>query len=588
MSSIMLHEPPMPATSSPMDQRIEDAECAIQTLYEGDPRCICCKNWIETPPADLRPPPEADPQRTQQKALIVRMSKNHDDDAGTRPPTLHSIVVQSPVLQQTLTEVFAGYQGISTASVQRQPKLRQRHEDPVAAGLTQLLYEVLDRELGELRAEIHNLLAQCVITYPLLWALFEPGTNVVTYNNEHDECFCRVDSSSYYGPRDQESFEIDARSVDWNGTRFGYRHRKFRVDRFVGAREIRGLVVYPASFHPAQKEAETKALARGRRFHELAGRHYMAYSGVMRYGTAKTQYQRYMDGRIVVDADGYLHANPNKGADLLLCEPQVLGYSLQHKIWGAFNVNGIVPIAWNDTAFSSLMLPSGYKDLVLSFVEGQAAHRDVFDDVIEGKGQGIIMLLVGSPGTGKTLTAEAIADQVRKPLYALSAGELGQQAGNVECRLNTVLELTEKWDAVLLFDECDVFLEERSGSQLQHNEVVAVFLRCLEYYRGIMIMTSNRADAIDRAFQSRIHLTLHYPDLGVAAREQIWRRCMARARCQHALTDEEFQQLALVAINGRQIKNTVRVAALLAARRDMRLGMEQIYLVLRATRMIGA
>ncbi|PYH76899.1 P-loop containing nucleoside triphosphate hydrolase protein [Aspergillus uvarum CBS 121591] len=496
----MLHEPPMPATSSPMEQRIEDTECAIQTLYEGDPKFICCKNWIETPPN--RPPP----------------------------------------------------------------------------------------------------------------APF--------YNTEHDECFYRVDSSNYYGPKDQEYFEMAARSVDWNGARFGYCHQKLRVDWFSGTREIRGLVVYPASFHPAQKEAETKALARGKRFRELAGRHYMAYSGVMRYGTAETQYQRYMEGRIVVDADEYLHANPTKGvplellnaestaqgllcfitperyntpqgfsarpgpaagpeaegkdkvlteADLLLCEPQVLGYSLQHKIWGAFNVNDIVPIAWNDTAFSSLMLPSGYKDLVLSFVEDQAGHRDVFDDVIEGKGQGIIMFLVGSPETGKTLTAEVIADQVRKPLYAMSAGELGQQAENVECRLNTVLELTEEWER-----------------QFQQNEVVAVFLRCLEYYRGIMIMTSNRADAIVRAFQSRIHLTLHYPDLGVAAKEQIWRRCMARVRCQHALTDEEFQQLALVAINGRQIKNTVRVAALLAAQRAMRLGVEQIYLVLRATRMIGA
>ncbi|RAK80010.1 P-loop containing nucleoside triphosphate hydrolase protein [Aspergillus fijiensis CBS 313.89] len=175
------------------------------------------------------------------------------------------------------------------------------------------------------------------------------------------------------------------------------------------------------------------------------------------------------------------------------------------------------------------------------------------------------MLLVGNPGTGKTPTAEAIADQVRKPLYALSAGELGQQAEGVERRLSTVLELTERWDAVLLFDECDVFLQEWSGNQMQHNEVVAVFLRCLEYYRGIMIMTSNRADAIDGAFQSRIHLTLHYPDLDGAAREQIWRRCLTRSKCQHALTDEEVRRLALVTINGRQTKNTVRVAALLAS-----------------------
>lgn len=153
------------------------------------------------------------------------------------------------------------------------------------------------------------------------------------------------------------------------------------------------------------------------------------------------------------------------------------GYSLKLKKWGEFAVDNIKEIVWNDRAFPSLMLPSGYKDLILSFVEGQASNKNNFDDIVEGKGLGLIMLLVGTAGTGKTLTAEAVADKVRKPLYMLSAGELGQRAGEVEDHLNRILQLTEKWNAVLLFDECDVFLQERSMHNLQHNEVVAVFLR---------------------------------------------------------------------------------------------------------------
>lgn len=90
------------------------------------------------------------------------------------------------------------------------------------------------------------------------------------------------------------------------------------------------------------------------------------------------------------------------------------------------------------------------------------------------------MLLVGNPGTGKTLTAEAIADNVRRPLYVLSAGELDRYAGDVENRLNTVLELAEKWNAVLLFDECDVFMQQRSNGQLDHNEIFCFpQVRCL-------------------------------------------------------------------------------------------------------------
>lgn len=164
---------------------------------------------------------------------------------------------------------------------------------------------------------------------------------------------------------------------------------------------------------------------------------------------------------------------------LLLCNTHVQGYTLKFKQWASFDVNNVTNVTWNDDAFPKLMLPTGYKNLILSFVESQAAgrNRHSFDDVIEGKGMGVIMLLVGNPGTGKTLTAEAVADKVRRPLYVLSSGELGEYADEVERRLNKALALAEKWNAVLLFDECDVFLQERSMDNLRHNEIVAVFLR---------------------------------------------------------------------------------------------------------------
>ncbi|PYH87854.1 P-loop containing nucleoside triphosphate hydrolase protein [Aspergillus ellipticus CBS 707.79] len=604
-------------------------------------------------------------------------SHNHTDE---RPLSLHSLVVQSTSLKHTLAELFAGYQGITPllqklvfrapfhAFHHRWAQLthilhRQTRDDPAAAAYTQLLVDVLDRELGPLRREIQDMRANRVISYPLLWALFEPGELVVTRRSESEsegdgdegkgESFFRVVTAAAVQGKERDHFSVRAQFVDWNGKRWGYANRVLNIERFSGTCDIRSLPVYPAVYHPYRAGAEEQAMARGRRFRDLAGFHYMAYAGLMQYWAgvgkmAASVIARNVDGRIVVDADGFMHANPDKAIvlqplgtaaaspsisvdddqhleragpsrfprpgrpgremmsrrpteqqqdqvavpdedqpltdiDLLLCTSQVRGYSLKHKVWALFDVTLIHEIAWNDTAFSTLMLPTGYKNLILSFVEGQASHRDVFDDVVEGKGQGIIMLLAGSPGTGKTLTAEAIADRVRKPLYMLSAGELGRDAANIERRLSTVLELTEKWDAVLLFDECDVFLQERSSSHLQHNEVVAVFLRVLEYYRGVMIMTSNRADAIDQAFQSRIHLTLHYPDLDPAAREHIWRRGTARAKRQHVLTDEAFQRLAQLAMNGRQIKNTIRIAALLAAQEDTSLGMEQVDTVLLAT-----
>lgn len=162
---------------------------------------------------------------------------------------------------------------------------------------------------------------------------------------------------------------------------------------------------------------------------------------------------------------------------LVLCTPHVRGYSLSLKRWAEFEVDSITDITWNDDAFPNLMLPGGFKNMILSFVEAQASNKSDFDDVIQGKGQGVIMLLTGNPGTGKTLTAEAVADRVRRPLYVLSAGELGHQPFMVEERLNAILELAEKWNAVLLFDECDVLLQKRAPMHMELNETIAVFLR---------------------------------------------------------------------------------------------------------------
>lgn len=162
---------------------------------------------------------------------------------------------------------------------------------------------------------------------------------------------------------------------------------------------------------------------------------------------------------------------------LLLCTSVVRGYSLKLKKWVIFEVDKVEDIKWNDAAIENLILPSGFRNLVLSFVEGQSKHKNVFDDVIEGKGKGIIMMFFGKPGTGKTLTVEAVAEKLRKPLYFLSAGELGRDPENLESRLEEVMRMCEMWDAILLFDECDVFIQERSTTDLAHNEVVAVFLR---------------------------------------------------------------------------------------------------------------
>jgi SpoVK/Ycf46/Vps4 family AAA+-type ATPase len=140
-------------------------------------------------------------------------------------------------------------------------------------------------------------------------------------------------------------------------------------------------------------------------------------------------------------------------------------------------------VYWNDTAFDALALGQKQKKLIHSLVYQHAKKKTSFDDIIEGKGQGLIGLLAGTPGSGKTLTAEAVAEVTHKPLYVLSAGELGITPTSLESALVRALELAQMWDAVLLLDEAEVFLTQRNFSDVGRNALVSIFLRRLEYYQ---------------------------------------------------------------------------------------------------------
>lgn len=95
--------------------------------------------------------------------------------------------------------------------------------------------------------------------------------------------------------------------------------------------------------------------------------------------------------------------------------------------------------------------------------------------------------------------------------------------------LSRIFELADHWKAVLLLDEADVYLRERSHDRL-HNSLVSVFLRKLEYYQGIMFLTTNRVKDFNEIIQSKIHLILKYEPLGVDTRKAIWKSLLKMAK----------------------------------------------------------
>merc|ERR1712054_363710 len=188
-----------------------------------------------------------------------------------------------------------------------------------------------------------------------------------------------------------------------------------------------------------------------------------------------------------------------------------------------------------------------------------------FQDIIDEKGGGCVFLLHGPPGVGKTLTAEATAERLERPLYSITVGELGSSVESMEARLKFVLELTRIWDAVLLIDECDIFLERRD-SDVRRNAMTGIFLRLLEYHQGILFLTSNRIKSFDPALNSRITVALHYPSLDQAARAQVWQSMLTAAGVTNSAAFD-VDALALDGANGRQIKNAVRFAQVMARKK---------------------
>lgn len=224
---------------------------------------------------------------------------------------------------------------------------------------------------------------------------------------------------------------------------------------------------------------------------------------------------------------------------------RVFGYALQQRKWCALNILHLTdPPAMQEskryTAFDNLVLDPKHKKTIqalISYQVGDACNATYTTsaeynspgsgriedfDLIRGKGRGLVILLHGAPGVGKTSTAESVAIQLQRPLLPITCGDLGQDPSDVERNLEKFFALGAKWRCVVLLDEADVFLARRVTGDLHRNSLVSVFLRQMEYYPGVLILTTNRVGEFDEAFVSRIHMKLHFPHLDERSTMEVW------------------------------------------------------------------
>ncbi len=237
------------------------------------------------------------------------------------------------------------------------------------------------------------------------------------------------------------------------------------------------------------------------------------------------------------------------------CYLYMFHLELHQNIW--VHVQNLEEYVYRPEIRDKLILPQQHRLLV----DILTSRMDVLmSDIIEGKSGGTTILCMGAPGLGKTLTAEVYSEVVGIPLYRVHSGQLGTSAESVEASLSTILRRASRWECILLLDEADVYIRERDND-MQHNAIVAEFLRTLEYFDGLLFMTTNRVDDVDDAILSRCIAVIRYETPPKEDAVRLWHSLAEQF--QVPLTEELAQQLVETFPNssGRDIKELLKLTS---------------------------
>ncbi|KAI0385879.1 P-loop containing nucleoside triphosphate hydrolase protein [Hypomontagnella monticulosa] len=475
---------------------------------------------------------------------------------------------------------------------------RQSADDATAREHLDLLFEFMEHEVKPDRDRALKMIQKQQIAFDNAWFIYRPGDILYTEVNGHPWLLvCQktaYEENAEIGPY----MEVHCSYTDHNGVLAGeathvvslMQRSKFPAGNAVS---ITDLDVFPRRFVKEGDSLERRLKERGETFLSLKDLSTMAYDGAAEwlkeppynyYSSSSCKFRGvwlpYTEtGRIVLDRKTFGEEQPLAKARIKMMEPQpvhcppyTIGYSLGRKQWCRFFVDYIRDVNWNPDAWDSLVLPDKEKRLLRALISSHAYSKNPRDSM-QSKGKGLVVLLHGTPGSGKTLTAETAAEGTKKALVSTSVGELNKGtsvawgSAAFEKELKRVLQYATIWQAVVLLDEADVFLEARKDSaNPDRNALVAVFLRELEYFGGIVFLTTNRVDSFDVAMKSRIHLSLSYTPPEIEVRRRIWLHCLGNVpvNAKEIDVDSTVGFLVTAKLNGREIANAVNTARTLA------------------------
>lgn len=276
---------------------------------------------------------------------------------------------------------------------------------------------------------------------------------------------------------------------------------------------------------------------------------------------------RKIEGDTYVDATFWEKKKKDSEATFRLpIHPYIRIFNLKTHRSYTTHTSQMVPYVYNPKLIDKLILDDDVKELVEVLGNGT---REELGDIIDGKAGGIIVGCVGKSGLGKSLTAEIYSEFLQRPLYTVQCSQLGTDPDTLEKRLMEVLDRAKRWRAILLLDEADVYIRAR-GEDLVQNAIVGVFLRLIEYYSGIMFLTSNLLN-LDDAIESRFSAKIIYKNPTHDQLAMIWADQMLNHGWE---VDKELISNMIDEypdLTGRDVRSVLKLGTLLARYRKTKI-----------------
>ncbi|KAG1803153.1 hypothetical protein EV424DRAFT_338779 [Suillus variegatus] len=382
-------------------------------------------------------------------------------------------------------------------------------------------------------------------------------------NDDHLDAFRLI--STYYDDFDQ-TFTLNGEGTFWNGTKWVPNDR-VRTVKLVE----RSLILADFQTFEMTPEIRRRLTERGRKYASLAGFHYKLYRG-----------RRIIVDRLAWNTFGYKHTGdtpfpfprlqdrskprdnnnipPVPEDDIALLPRSVLGFDIERKLWSFSKVDEIEPIRFNENAWKHVVLDESSKDVI----EGVVGAFDFSEEAMADEEQsGLVILLHGPSGTGKTATVEAIAEHFKRPLDSLSVYPLPLDTTLLVDTLTSRLDVARLWNSIVLIEAGDILMQtQRHEPIMEEHNRISTILDFFERRRCIVFVTARTTCT---AYMSHFAITIQYPELDGDSRQTMWSNMLSEEA--DNISRRDIEELSRVAVNGRAMRNIHTTAKALARSR---------------------